>query len=262
MVSLVSRYLVGRTLDGEPLFDDLRKGSGQVLIAGMSGSGKTTALRSMMLDALDRCGSLLQVVIFDPKRVGFLGWERRCHLLTRFTEQAVALDQLAAEMRRRYRVMQEAGVSSWTPTEEDPHILIVVDEMAAFTNNPEMTKAQLDAVNRRLVELSNQLRQAGMSAWYSVQEASKRVMPDSLRGNCSTRVVFRTPSEEGVSMASGGRGDECRADTLYRSGWFYALTSETNGFFLQGVAGRKSDGEVSAELGRLAEDKRPLPFIE
>lgn len=248
----------GYGADGRPVVSTLGNGL-QAAVSGASGSGKSNTVKRFLLDACEKLGPSLQLVIIDAKRVEFMRWTPRAFVFTDQADFAPAIDGLIGEYERRKLAMTS---NRWAISPDSPFILFVVDEVSAILNAPEYTTAQRKAVEMKLRGLSERMRATGMGAIWSGQTLSADVLPTSIRNNCTTRIVHQTMSEEALTMASGGRNEECRADLLPMSGMFFALTNTTRQRFVRGRSKLLLPDEESRLLAALAKDKRPLHCMD
>lgn len=101
------------------------------LLTGLSQSGKSLALRSIAMHALQ--SPEWRVVIVDLKRLGFLPYRNHPYVLDIATELDAALsliEQIEQEMQFRYIAMQEEGVNFFKNLENPPPaILLIIDEL-------------------------------------------------------------------------------------------------------------------------------------
>lgn len=248
----------GYRADGRPVVSTLGNGL-QAAVAGASGSGKSNTVKRFLLDACEKLGSSLQLVILDAKRVEFMRWTPRAYVYTDQADFVPAIDDLTGEYERRKLLMVS---NHWSITPGAPFILFVVDEVSAILNALEYTSAQRKALEMKLRALSGRMRATGMGAIWSGQTLSADVLPTSIRNNCTTRIVHQTMSEETLTMASGGRNDECRADLLPMPGMFFALTNTTRQRFVRGRSKLLLPDEEGRLLSALAKDKRPLHCMD
>ena len=244
--------------DGRPVVSTLANGL-QAAVAGASGSGKSNTLKRFLLDACDKLGSSLQLIILDAKRVEFMGWSPRAYVFTDQSDFVSVVDGLAGEYERRKLAMTS---NHWRISTDAPFILFIVDEISAVINAPEYTSAQRKALEMKLRGLSERMRATGMGAIWSGQTLSADVLPTSIRNNCTTRIVHQTMSEEALTMASGGRNEECRADLLPMPGMFFVLTNTTRQRFVRGRSKLLLPDEEGRLLSTLAKDKRPLHCMD
>lgn len=101
------------------------------LLTGLSQSGKSAALRSIAMHALQ--SPEWRVAIVDLKCLGFLSYRNHPYVLNIATEldKSLALiEQVEQEMQFRYISMQEEGVNFFKNLENPPPaILLIIDEL-------------------------------------------------------------------------------------------------------------------------------------
>ncbi|MGN6687038.1 MAG: FtsK/SpoIIIE domain-containing protein [Actinomycetales bacterium] len=154
------QWLVGGGSQG-PVIVDLTK-TPHVLVAGTTGAGKSGALQAMLLDLAQRYPpDRLAAVVVDCK--GGTSLQAVAHLphiadLVTDLDGAVlerALASLSAELRRRARLLRDAGqedLSAWRHQGSEvvpPDLLVVVDEFAVLADQrPDLLDRLVD-VGRR-----------------------------------------------------------------------------------------------------------------
>jgi S-DNA-T family DNA segregation ATPase FtsK/SpoIIIE len=103
-----------------------------VLIAGLSGTGKSSALRTLLVGAAR--DPTVALVLVDAKRVELRSWQPRA--TAAFTEPdaiTAGLTAVSGLVDDRYRLMEANGATSWPVSTTTPRVLFVVDELAALT---------------------------------------------------------------------------------------------------------------------------------
>jgi len=100
----------------------------RMLVAGMSGSGKSTASRPLLYKASEGADHNVLVII-DRKKVEGRLWDHRARVA--YTPEAIValVDELVAEMDERLDVLPK-GQATLVPTADRPRITVVVDEGA------------------------------------------------------------------------------------------------------------------------------------
>lgn len=221
---------IGVTVDGSPFL--LRLRGSQVLIAGQSGSGKGSFLWSILWALAERLrdGSV-QVWTIDAK--GGLELASGRPLFAEFATSpsgaADLLDKAAAAMRLRARVM--AGRSRLhEPTRESPHVVILIDELAALTayNRDSKERKRIEAA---LGELLTQGRALGFTVVACVQDPSKEVL--GLRQLFFERVALRLAEGSQIPMVlgAGAQAAGARPDLIPndRPGMAYLVADKADG---------------------------------
>jgi len=188
----------------------LRLRGAHVLIAGTTGSGKSSLLWAIVagLSTAIHTG-LVRVTWLDPKG-GMEATPARplAQVVDRVEDMAEALEQLVVELDERARGL--AGSSrQHTPSVRSPHRVVVVDELATLT-------ALADAKTARRVEaalgaLLSRGRAVGFTVITTTVDPSKDVV--RWRGLHAVRVAFRLDEPIQVDMVLGDgalhRGATC-----------------------------------------------------
>ncbi len=187
--------LLGMDEEGTPLL--LRLSSPEiahVLIAGITGSGKTELARSMIA-SLARANppEKLRLILIDPKGRAFRDFADLPHLvcpiITAADEAVERLKGLAAEMERRDR----AGQS-------EPRVAVFLDELADLML---VAGKSAEQVMTRLVQRG---REAGIHVVACTQRPAAVVMGSMVKANFPCRLVGRVASPEDAKVATGIKG--------------------------------------------------------
>lgn len=222
-----------------PVVLDLAGAHRAILTGGTSGSGKSTMMKSIILQlAQKHTASEVAFAICDLKTVDFRDpFDKLPHLFSRIVYDLDAarhlIESIEQERQRRAALMAAAGVADWRRLNESfPLLLLVVDEAADFAKDPAMGT---------LVELARKGRAMGVSLIVGTQLPSAKVISPQVRANLSTAIAFqcRTHIE---SMAIIGRAG---AEKLDRPG--LALS------FLDGKWQRVQTLQVGDDGGDLAD---------
>lgn len=251
----MKKFIVGNNPLRLPIYAGIKQGF-ITLVQGQSGSGKTRLANNILIKMMETYGSNMQFAIIDPKQVGYLMYKKRCHIYPDQETWLPLIEALNNEMLRRYNFMATNELTDYPLTEENPFLLLVIDEMSAVTNNQQLLKKVRDSLINQLVSYTNQCRQAGMGLMLLCQSCDSSVMPTVIRSNCSTRFAMKTAGAEQVRMISGGRDEECPCDLLSLPGEFYAITSETNNKWVRGRTWNMSIDEELSLLQKFTSDKR------
>lgn len=251
-------FTVGITPTAEDVKASL---DGHMLVVGQTNSGKTTALRSMLLSACRAYGDSLAVVVLDPKRVGFLEWKRRADVFTRPEQFVPVLTLVRQEIDRRYQRMVEFDAAELAETRSMPRLLLVIDELPAFLHSAPTEKARKELV-KLLGDIVQMGRQCNVTVMLGSQTIGSDVVPTALRSGLSQRLVFKLMGQEQLEMATAGRSEEAPADFLFLQGEMYALTSETVGSYVRCRARNADADAMKVALAQLAPDKPALPWLD
>lgn len=196
----LSRLTIGVREDGTPWTVSLAGGS-HLLIGGATGSGKSSVLWALMhaLGPAIRDG-WVQVWACDPKGGMELALGR--HLFTRFAYGAVDGDMvtLLEDVERLIvgRAATYMGTTrSHVPTPNDPHVIVVLDELAgltAYLGDRDLSK-RLDRVLPRVL---SQGRAVGVTVVGAIQDPRKRAV--DMRSLFPTRIALRTSESDDVGL--------------------------------------------------------------
>lgn len=210
----LARLPVGLADDGDPW--RMRLSGTHTLIAGATGSGKGSVLWSLMASLAPALrDGWAQVWAIDPKGGMELGLGRGC--FARFEGgDAEAMcdlleDAVTVKSERAAR-LAATGQRVHSPTAEDPHLVIVVDELATLTAFAE--RAVTRRIDHALGLLLTQGRAVGISVVAAVQDPGKDVV--TWRDLFPTRIALRVDNRIQVDMVlgEGARDSGARADEI------------------------------------------------
>jgi len=176
-----------------PVVLDLAGSERAILIGGESGSGKTGTVKSLVAQAVRKCGpEKLTLALVDLKRLDLVAFEGLPHLVAPVATEEADAENLVSwcvdEMERRQVVMGAARVTRWDKLpdgERFPLLLVVVDEVADFGKSPVMAD---------LVRLSRKGRASGISLILATQRPSADVLSSAVKANLPTRIALRVTS--------------------------------------------------------------------
>jgi S-DNA-T family DNA segregation ATPase FtsK/SpoIIIE len=183
---------------GKPAVADLAR-MPHLLIAGATGAGKSVAINAFICSILYKASpDFVRLLMIDPKRIELSVYEGIPHLLHPVVVEpkmaSRALLWAVREMERRYKLLEEARVKSFTTYNETaeeklPYIVIIVDELADL-----MMVASKD-VETSIARLAQMARAAGMHIILATQRPSVDVLTGLIKANFPTRISFKVSSK-------------------------------------------------------------------
>ena len=187
--------------------------SPHLLIAGASGSGKSTFLRSALVELLELCpGDLLKLIIIDPKGVEYSGYDSVENMLMPvvkdYTKAIGVLAALAVEIEKRYELFAEIkvrniesyneAVNEFSGAESMPHILVIADSFdIVLTAHKDEAEGYIERIT-----------QAGRSAGVHLLLTTQSVPGKNFLSQFPSKLCFRMPEKSDSKKILGGTVSE------------------------------------------------------
>ena len=188
----LERYVLalGEDCAGRQVTWDLRQG--HAILAGMTGSGKSVALRCL----LHQCRAWgAEPIIVDLKGgVGFSRWSNKCRVVTSIEALLPVLDELSAEIAHREEMLSKHHYQDVDEYNQRPrahrmnHIVLAVDEAAELFDKVGASKAQkamVEQVERHIASIARKGRTAGVHLLLSTQRPDANTLPPQVKANVS-----------------------------------------------------------------------------
>lgn len=219
---------LGKDTNGNAQSADILKLQ-HVLIGGTTGSGKSSAINSMLCSLIQQYSpDDVKLVLVDPKQVELSAYKNVPHLLrpiiTDMSEADDALKELTEEMDKRYTIFNRTGVKdiesynklvdNYNKSHDNklphmPYIVCVIDELA------DLMSVAGKSVEGSIQRITQKARAAGIHMIVATQRPSTDVVTGVIKSNIPSRIAFSTASnvdsrtilDQGGAEKLLGKGD-------------------------------------------------------
>ena len=212
-----SKFILGLGEEtGTTVYLDLRKDSTHTLICGITGSGKSVCLKTLLLDmVLTNLPNELEIILVDPKGgTEFYAFKKlphfTCGLITDKNEAIEKMGLLVDIMEERYQEFnslmdfidsQRHQLNCDINSIDDynkiccqyqrgrlPHIFFIMDEFADWFVDDSFRKRASEYVKR----LASKARAAGIHLILATQRPDAKIMEGSIKGQLENRICLKT----------------------------------------------------------------------
>lgn len=181
---------LGEDCAGRQVTWNLRQG--HAILAGMTGSGKSVALRCLLYQCL---AWGVEPIIVDLKgAVGFSRWAKKCRVITSVEDLLPVLEELSEEIAQREKQLSDNHYQDIDEYNKKPrahrmnHIVLAVDEAAELFDKVGASKAQktmVEQAERHIASIARKGRTAGVHLLLSTQRPDANTLPPQVKANVS-----------------------------------------------------------------------------
>ena len=176
----------GMNMQGETIIYDMLQYP-HLLIAGETGSGKSTQLRSILTALIETRADRMELYLCDLKRSEFhlfRGIKSVKNVAVSVLEMLPILEHIRAELRRRGDLLDAHGVANITDLPSPPpYIVLCIDEVA-------LLKKEKDIMDM-IEEISAIGRALAITVVLSMQRPDHKLLEGALKNNLTVRMGFK-----------------------------------------------------------------------
>jgi S-DNA-T family DNA segregation ATPase FtsK/SpoIIIE len=273
---------LGSSTAGHPVVTDLTK-MPHLLVAGATGSGKSVAINSFIINILMKSAPEdVRFILVDPKMLELSVYDGIPHLLlpvvTKAKPAVTAMKWAIREMEKRYRLMAHSGtrnILSYNQklksgqielvseerakemleenreaaphTGKLPYIVIIIDELADLM----MTASQ--EMEESITRLAQMARAAGIHLVLATQRPSVDVITGLIKANFPARIAFKVTAKHDSRTILDAIG----AETLLGNGDMLFMTPQ-GGNLIRIHGCYVSDSDIARVVSHLKGQGEPV----
>jgi hypothetical protein len=225
------------------------------LIAGASDAGKSGIVNAIMRGLVRKTKIAILGIDMKPGAPELGKWEHTMvDLAKNEVEAELMLQKIVYAIERRGQIMKLRGIRKWIPTEEEPFIVLIIDEVA-----------QIKKAGRRLtmllVKISELSRAYGFAMIMATQHPTDKSIPTEAAANCLQRIGLECKASTAERLIFG--------DDATKDGWrlsprhmkaqgMFRIQSRRYGTPNLARAYWLNDDDVDHEVERFAPDRVPI----
>ena len=165
---------------------------GHAVLAGMTGSGKSVALRCLLYQCIT--WGAVPVIVDLKGGVGFSRWAKKCRVITSIEDLLPVLEELSTEMAHREKVLAERHYQDIDEYNARPkahrfdHIVLAIDEAAELfdkTGAGKAHKAMIEQAEQYITSIARRGRASGLHLLLSTQRPDSNTLPPQIKANVS-----------------------------------------------------------------------------
>jgi len=228
------------------------------LTVGMSGSGKTYAWQNIYASVLNR--REVSLVYIDSSKGVASGMPLASGIEWFAWDMDSAIDVISGIQRAikaRQSYLTQKGLPYWKPGCGINFIIFHVEEAADYISNKE--------ANDKLTHIARAARSAGIALIYSLQRATNKELPVTLREQLEGRMTFKVGQKKENALALSGTSQEAgaQAQNIPVKGGFYMTSPYIDDFYAGNVlrvdAFDEDDLMRAVEIGK--DNRTPLDNV-
>ena len=224
---------------GQGLLDDVEIDLNKyphALIAGVTGSGKSVILRSMLWQCVKK-GARIHMIDFKGGVEFGLDYEDFGEVITERQDALDLLKDLTKEMRLRLDLFRKSKVKNLPeynklhPNNPLCRILLVCDEIAEMLDKTGLNKNDqviFYEIEKEISSLARLSRAAGINMLLATQRPDAKVVAGQIKNNLPIRISGRMVDEQASKMVLGNTKASQMGDTLGR--FLYSVGADTYEF--------------------------------